>query len=254
MSAAVERIVESKWFRNGVIALIAINSIIIGAETYPSVRASVGRALGIADRVIVLLFVVELLFRFAATKPKHRFFASGWNWFDLIVVGAGFIPGAEHLSVLRLLRIIRILRAVTVLPQLQKLVLALLRSLPSLGHIAFLLGLLFFAFGAAGTYLFRDVDPDHFGSLHISMLTLFGVVTLEGWVGVMDTVIKAKPWAWIYFVLFILLGTFVSMNLFVGVIVNNLQQTEEKREEEHEEEVRAILAKIEAKLDSLSRR
>lgn len=254
MTTALQGFVESRGFRNTVFALILVNSAIIGAETYAQVMDRVGGILGVVDRVILVAFAIELLLRFVATSPRLKFFANGWNLFDLIVVGAGFVPGAEYLAVLRLLRIVRILRAVSILPHLQKLATALLRSLPSLGHIIFLLGLLFFAYGAAGTYLFRAKDPEHFGSLHRSMLTLFGVVTLEGWVSVMDNLLTPYPFSWIYFVTFIMFGTFISMNLFVGVIVNNLQQAEQEEEAIREEEYLAVLSRIEAKVDALSKR
>ncbi len=247
----LKNVVESKWFRTTVALLIGLNALVVGAETYPQVTSRFGKWLEATDRIILVLFAVELVLRFIATPPRYRFFLNGWNLFDIVIVSAGFVPATEYLSVLRLLRIIRILRAVTVMPHLQKLVLALLRSLPSLGHIAFLLGLLFFAFGATGTYLFRDVDPNNFGSLHRSMLTLFGVVTLEGWVSVMEGLLKHKPWAWLYFVSFILLGTFISMNLFVGVLVNNLQSAEAEDKEAHDKAVRDRLARIEEKLDAL---
>lgn len=254
MTTTLDRFVESRGFRNGVFALIILNSAIIGAETYESVVRAIGGLLHIADRIILVAFAIELILRFLATSPRGRFFTNGWNLFDLIVVGAGFVPGAEYFAVLRLLRIVRILRAVSVLPHLQKLATALLRSLPSLGHIVFLLGLLFFAYGAAGTYLFRSVDPENFGSLHRTMLTLFGIVTLEGWVNVMEGVLKHYPMAWIYFVTFIMFGTFISMNLFVGVIVNNLQQADQEEEAIQEQEYLAVLSRIEGKIDALTKR
>lgn len=251
MANPLPPIVESKHFRSVVLLLIGVNALVIGAETYPGIMTRVGSLLNLLDRAILFCFVLELILRFGATSPKHRFFLDGWNLFDLAIVAAGFVPGAEYFTVLRLLRVVRILRAVTFLPQLQKLVLALLKSLPSLGHILLLLAILFFAYGAAGTYLFRDVDPQHFGSLHQSLLSLFGVITLERWVDLMEGILQYRPFAWIYFVSFIMLGTFISMNFFVGVIVNNMQAAEEELEGKSDHD-REALARIEAKLDRLS--
>jgi voltage-gated sodium channel len=136
-----------------------------------------------------------------------------------------------------------------VLPDLQKVVTALLRSLPSLGHILILLALLMYVYAAIGTSLFGEIAPKYFSSLHQSVLTLFSVITLEGWITVMDEVLPQMPGAWIYFVSFILFATFVAMNFFVGVIVNNLQAVEIE-ERDDIAEIRKALARVEAQLQS----
>jgi voltage-gated sodium channel len=246
---SIASIVESPQFRHAVTALILLNAIIVGLETYAEVRASYGDVLQIADRIILYLFTMELALRFFAAKPPLGFFRSGWNIFDLAIVTVGFLPSSEFFTVARLFRIIRVLRAVSVIPDLQKVVGALLLSLPSLGHIAALLGLLIYVYGAIGTSLFGAFAPKYFGTLHQSVLTLFSVITLEGWVSVMDEVLPHMPGAWIYFVTFILLGTFVALNFFVGVIVNNLQSV---AIEEHDDlaEIRKALARLEARLQT----
>ena len=187
--------------------------------------------------------------RFLATEPKRVFFRSGWNVFDLVIVAAGFLPSSEFVTVARLFRILRVLRAVSVMPDLQRVVAALLRSLPSLSHIVVLLALLMYVYAAVGTSLFGDVAPKSFGTLHKSVLTLFSVITLEGWVSVMDEVLPHMPAAWIYFVTFILFGTFVALNFFVGVIVNNLQ-TVASEERDDLAEIRGALARLEASLQA----
>lgn len=135
------------------------------------------------------------------------------------------------------------------MPDLQRVVTALLRSLPSLGHIAILLALLMYVYAAVGTSLFGEVAPKYFVTLHQSVLTLFGIITLEGWVTVMDEVLPHMPAAWIYFVSFILLGTFVALNFFVGVIVNNLQAVAIE-ERDDMVEIRNALARLESRLQS----
>ena len=241
--------VESPQFRHTVTALILVNAIIVGLDTYPEVRAVYEDALQIADRIVLYLFAAELTLRFFAASPPLAFFRSGWNVFDLVIVALGFLPASEFFTVARLFRIIRVLRAVSVVPDLQKVVAALLRSLPSLGHIAALLGLLIYVYAAIGTSLFGTIAPQFFATLHKSVLTLFAVITLEGWVTVMDAVLPHMPAAWIYFVTFILLGTFVALNFFVGVIVNNLQSvaTDEVNDLA---EIRKALARLEARLQT----
>jgi len=249
----LQSVVEHRVFRGAVVALISLNALIVALETYPEVVHRAGHALDILDRAIVGVFIVEIALRLLAARPRLAFFASGWNLFDVAVVAGGLLPGSEYLSVLRLLRVVRILRVFSVVPDLQRLVVALLRSLPSLGHIILLLSILLFSYGVAGTFIFRDVDPAHFGSLHRSVLTLFGVITLETWVDIMDHVQETHAFAWVYFVTFILLGTFVSMNLFVGVIVNAIQAPEQERDAAADAVTHERLRAIEEKLDALLR-
>lgn len=246
---SISVIVESAQFRHVVTALILVNAVIVGLETYVEARAVYGDVLQLADRIVLYLFTAELALRFLAANPPLAFFRSGWNIFDLVIVAAGFLPASEFFTVARLFRIIRVLRAISVVPDLQKVVAALLLSLPSLGHIAALLGLLMYVYAAIGTSLFGAFAPTHFGTLHQSVLTLFSVITLEGWVTVMDEVLPHMPAAWIYFVTFILLGTFVALNFFVGVIVNNLQSV--AIEENNDlAEIRKALARLEARLQT----
>lgn len=248
----IASMVDAPEFRHGVTALILINAVIVGLETYPEIKTGYGGFLEAADRVVLYLFTAELALRFFAAAPRAGFFRSGWNLFDLVIVALGYLPSSEFFTVARLFRIVRVLRAVTVVPNLQRVVAALLLSLPSLGHIAALLGLLIYVYAAIGTSLFGAVAPQYFGTLHRSVLTLFAVITLEGWVGVMDEVLPHLPGAWLYFVTFILLGTFVALNFFVGVIVNNLQSVAID-EGNDLAEIRATLARLEARLETNSR-
>ena len=240
-------ITGSALFRRVVITLIVLNAIIVGLDTYPKIHAAYGKSLDLADRIILYLFALELVLRFFASSPLVAFFRSGWNLFDLIIVGVSFLPSSQFFTVARLFRILRALRTVSVMPDLQKLVTALLRSLPSLGHILMLLALLMYVYAAIGTSLFGEITPKYFGSLHQTLLTLFSVITLEGWVAVMDEVLPHMPAAWIYFVTFILFATFVALNFFVGVIVSNLQSVEIE-ERDDIAEIRKALARLEAQL------
>jgi voltage-gated sodium channel len=248
-AGGIASITESNLFRQVVTLLILLNAIVVGLETYEEIRAVYGEVLRSVDRFILSLFVIELILRFFATRPPSAFFRNGWNVFDLLIVAAGFLPSSEFITVARLFRILRVLRAVSVMPDLQRVVAALLRSLPSLGHIVVLLALLMYVYAAVGTSLFDRVAPKYFGTLHQSVLTLFSIITLEGWVGVMDEVLPHMPGAWIYFVSFILLGTFVALNFFVGVIVNNLQSVAID-ERDDMAEIRSALARLEARLQT----
>ena len=242
-------ITGSALFRRVVVTLILINAIIVGLDTYPQIHARYGQILHLADRIILYLFSLELVLRFLGSHPRLAFFRSGWNLFDLIIVGVSYLPSSEFFTVARLFRILRALRTVSVSPDLQKVVNALLRSLPALGHILVLLALLMYVYAAIGTSLFGQIAPRFFGSLHQSVLTLFSIITLEGWVTVMDEVVPHMPAAWIYFVTFILFGTFVALNFVVGVIVNNLQAVEIEQRDDIAE-IRKTLARVEAQLQA----
>ena len=242
-------ITGSALFRRVVVTLILINAIIVGLDTYPQIHARYGQILHLTDRIILYLFTLELVLRFLASNPRLAFFRSGWNLFDLIIVGVSYLPSSEFFTVARLFRILRALRTVSVSPDLQKVVNALLRSLPALGHILVLLALLMYVYAAIGTSLFGQIAPKYFGSLHQSVLTLFSIITLEGWVTVMDEVVPHMPAAWIYFVTFILFGTFVALNFVVGVIVNNLQAVEIEQRDDIAE-IRKTLERMEAQLQA----
>jgi voltage-gated sodium channel len=245
----IDSITNSALFRRVVITLILLNAIIVGLDTYPQIHAAYGKIFHLMDRIILYLFSLELVLRFLGSKPPGAFFRSGWNLFDLIIVGVSYLPSSEFFTVARLFRILRALRTVSVSPDLQKVVTALLRSLPALGHILILLALLMYVYAAIGTSLFGQISPKFFGSLHQSVLTLFSIITLEGWITVMDEVIPQMPAAWIYFVTFILFGTFVALNFVVGVIVNNLQAVEIEQRDDIAE-IRKALARVEAQLQS----
>ncbi|WP_369345689.1 ion transporter [Caldalkalibacillus mannanilyticus] len=229
------KIIEHKLFSTIIITLILINAILVGLETYPYLHDQYGLWFHWADIILLWLFTIEIILRLIATKPTLTFFKDSWNVFDFIIVLSGHLfVGAHFITVLRILRVLRVLRAISVIPSLRKIVNALLLTIPALGNISLLLGLLFYIFAVLGTMLFAHIAPEYFGSLHSTLLTLFQVVTLESWAsGVMRPLLVEAPWAWLYFVAFILVGTFVIFNLFVGVIVGNVEKVE-KLEQEHE--------------------
>ncbi len=217
---------DSAAGRHAILGLIVANAVLLGLETYPAVAERWGGALHALDRFILWAFTLELAARLYALGGPARYLRDPWNVFDAVVVGACWMPAAGgYISVIRLLRVLRVLRAMSVLPELRVIVGSLLRSLPGMAHIALLLVLVIYTYSVLGTFIFRSVAPEHFGSLHRTALTMFEVVTLEGWVDVMNTLTPAYPWAWAYFVSFIFVGTFVVFNLFVGVIVSNIERS-----------------------------
>ena len=243
MPSRLQETIEAPLFRRTVVGLILFNALVIGLETYPDIAASYGTLLNAADRLVLWLFTVELALRWAAA-PGWAFFRDPWHWLDMAVVATGYVPGSRFFTVIRLFRILRVLRALTVLPNLQRLANALLRGLPLLGDVLVLLGILFYVYGTAGTFLYRAISPDYFGSLHQSMLTLFQIITLEEWAAIMRTVRPAAPGCWLYFVSFILLGTFVALNSLISVILRNLEALDGE----------SALDRIERKVDAIASR
>ncbi len=258
------KVADSSAFQRFVMLVIVAAGILVGIETYPSMVAEHGGILHALDKIILGIFVVEILVKLAASMPKPwRYFTDGWNVFDFTIVAVCFMPfDGGYVTVLRLLRLLRVLRLVHALPKLQILVNALLKSIPSMGYVAMFLGLLFYVYGVTGVFLFGGNDPLHFGSLQKAVLTLFTVVTLEGWADLLNvqmygcdkfsfgmdalcTQPSAHPAAApAYFVTFVLFGTMIVLNLFIGIIMNSMQEARD--ESENAEEEKRVAARGEA--------
>lgn len=222
MTALLARLLEDKRTERLIIALILINAVTLGLETSPAVMAAIGPVLLILDKIILAIFVLELLAKFVVYRLN--FFKDPWNIFDLIVVGIALVPASGPLTVLRALRVLRVLRLVTVVPSLKRVVSALLGALPGMGSIILLLGLIFYVGAVMSTKLFGASFPEQFGTIWGSAYTLFQVMTLEGWSdGVVRPIMAEYPYAWVFFIPFILLTSFMALNLFIGVVVQAMQ-------------------------------
>jgi voltage-gated sodium channel len=222
-----------------IMVVIIANAVVLGLETSKTVMASYGRILEILDHIMLGIFVVELTARIIV--HRWAFFRDPWSIFDFIVVGIALVPTTENFSVLRALRVLRVLRLITALPSLKRVVAGLLAALPGMGSIVLLIGLIYYVFAVMATKMFGDAKPELFGTLGDSLFTLFTVMTLEGWVdGVVKPIMEKFPRAWIFFVTFIVVTTFMVLNLFIGVVVNAMQREHEKAEKlelEHEREI-----------------
>lgn len=214
--------VESQPVQNFIIGLIVLNAITLGLETTSTAQQYIGGPLVWAERAILTVFVIEIGLKLIAFGP--RFFRSGWNVFDFIIVGIALAPETGPFSILRALRILRVLRLLSQVERLRMIIEALLRAIPSIGWIAFLLMLVFYIFGVMGTKLFGEDFPEWFGTVGLTMYSLFQVMTLESWsMGIARPVMEIYPYAWLFFVPFILITAFTVLNLFIGIIVNTMQ-------------------------------
>lgn len=219
---ALKALVESRRFETAIMILIIVNAITLGLETSETVVAGFGPLLTTLDRIILAVFVAELVAKLAVYRLD--FFRNPWRIFDLAVVGIALIPATGAFSVLRALRVLRVLRLVSGVPSLRKVVGGLLAALPGMGSIMLLLLLVFYVFSVMATKLFGDRFAEWFGTIGASAYTLFQIMTLESWsMGIVRPVMEAYPWAWAFFIPFIACTTFTVLNLFIGVVVSAMQ-------------------------------
>lgn len=241
--------------RNAILTVILINAAILGLETSSAVMNRAGGFILAIDMLCLGVFIIELLLKLWAYGG--RFFRSGWNLFDFVIVGIAVIPGAQGFSVLRALRILRVLRVISVTPSLRRVVEGFVTALPGMGSVFLLMAILFYIGAVMATKLFGDSFPDWFGSLAGSAYTLFQVMTLESWsMGIVRPVMEVYPFAWAFFVPFIMVTTFAVVNLLVGLIVNSMQAAhsveDEQKTDAYRDEVLSRLASIEAQLHARS--
>ncbi|MDP3379032.1 MAG: ion transporter [Brevundimonas sp.] len=240
----LRQIVTSPRTERFILVLIILNAITLGLETSAWVMDRIGPVLLVLDKVVLAVFVVEVVARIAVHRVA--FFKDPWSLFDFAVVTIALVPAAGPFSVLRALRILRVLRMITIVPSLKRVVGALISALPGMGSIVLLMGLIFYVASVMATKLFGADFPHWFGSIPLSAYSLFQIMTLESWsMGIVRPVMEVHPYAWMFFVPFILCTTFTMLNLFIGIVVNAMQS-------EHEEEAKAERHKLEEDLRQAS--
>jgi voltage-gated sodium channel len=227
----LRKLVQDQRTERFIMALIVLNAVTLGLETSQAVMAKYGQVLVVIDRIIIGIFVAEILARFLVQRAA--FFRDGWNIFDVIVVGIALAPATAAFSVLRALRVLRLLRLITAVPALQRVVGGLIGALPGMGSILLLIGLVFYVSAVMAVNLYGKAFPELFGTLGASLYTLFTIMTLEGWTNdVVNPIMEKHPYAWLFFIPFIVISTFWVLNLFIGIIVNAMQEEHAKAEAE----------------------
>lgn len=216
---------EVDRFQASIFGVIVLNAVILGLSTYESIDDSVGHLLVLVNEICVGIFLVELTIRIVAYGRRPQdFFRDGWNVFDFVVITAAFVPGVrESTTLLRLARLLRVIRIVTVLPEFRVLVKGMARSLPPLGSIALMGVLLMYVYGMLGWILFHEGDPENWGTIGQSMLNLFVVLTLEDWPQYMQAAQEIYPWAWIYFVSYVMIASFLLFNVLIAVVLTSME-------------------------------
>lgn len=260
-----KKLTEAKWFEWSITAIILINSILIGVETYTT-----SEVITLIQKIILGLFTFEIVARFIAADSVKEFFKGGWNDFDLILVLIGYIPetlfaNASMLMALRVLRVFRVLRLLRAAKEIKVMITVLVKSMSALFYNVVLFVIFVYLFAIIGVSVFKLPDPntisgeekvhyeqlmevappaptcspDPYGSIHEAMFTLFRALTGEDWTDLRYNLVVASEYKLIqvsptfvtaYHVLWFILSAFLLLNLVVGAIVNNYQLAIEESE------------------------
>lgn len=220
------RLVATTWFDPVMLVVIVFNAVVLGMQTYDALDREIGGALDVANDVILGLFVLELAIRIAAYGRRPQdFFTSGWNVFDFVVIAASFVPGVrENATLLRLVRLLRVVRAVRLLPDLRVLTVAVGRSIPGVASLAAITLLLVYVYGMIGWLIFDEHDPANFGNVGQAMITMFVLLTLENLPTYIEMGQELSDWTILFFVSYVLLASFLIFNLFIGIVINSMEE------------------------------
>lgn len=245
---------ESPRVATFIIAVIVVNAITLGLETSTYAMNAAGPLIMRIDQLCLIIFVIEIMAKLIA--HRFKFFRNGWNVFDFVIVGIALMPGAGGLSVLRALRILRVLRVISVAPSLRRVVEGFVTALPGMGSVFMLMALIFYIGSVMATKLFASSFPVWFGNLGLSAYSLFQIMTLESWsMGIVRPVMEVYPYAWMFFVPFIMVTTFAVVNLLVGLIVNSMQDAHAEESNAATDTYRdAVLERLEAIEKRLAKR
>lgn len=223
----LQEFIESPRIRNGIVSLIILNAILLGFETSSNIMSIAGDTILWLDNIILTIFVIEIIVRIGVYRSN--FWRDPWSIFDFGVVFIALIPATGSFEILRALRVLRVLRLFTMVPSMQKVVGSLLGAIPGLTSIALVLLIFYYVVAIMATNFFSEAYPEWFGTLGRSLFTLFQIMTLESWsMGIARPVMREFPYAWAFFIPFILIATFTMLNLFIAIIINAMQTYNEK--------------------------
>ena len=240
MSRWCRAVADSGVFQGFILCVILANAITLGVQTY-DISSGLESAISTLDDVFLGIFVVELAIRITAfgSRPQD-FFRDGWNLFDFSVIAAAFVPGVrENVTLLRIVRLLRVVRLVTVLPDLRILLRAMARSIPPILSLALLTLMLMYVYGMVGWILFGDQDPENWGDLGQAMLSTFTMLTLENWPALLEAGLAIHSWSWIFFVSYVLLASFLVINILIAIIINSMEEVHRFERDERAADLRA---------------
>ena len=250
-SEYLRKIISGKVWGNCIAILIIVNTIVLGMETYLVIMNAYGDLLTSIDQTILYVFILELVFRFIAYRLD--FLKDPWSIFDLCVVGIALIPAQDAFSALRAARALRALRLISVFPKLRKVIEGLVMAIPGICAIAGVMAIIICVFGLIASKLYGVSYPQWFGNLHLSVFSLFQIMTLEGWPDIVRTVMQEKPLAWIFFVTYILIATFSVLNLFIAVVVDAMQRNHAEDTQNEDEKIEVINKKLDLIVEKINK-
>lgn len=238
MASVCKRIADSQRFQNFIYVVIVLNAITLGLGTYDW-SETVNKAITVADDTFLGIFVIELAIRITAYGRRPQdFFKDGWNVFDFIVIGAAFLPGLrDNATLLRLVRLLRVVRLVSVMPDLRILVRAMARSIPPIASLVVLTLLLMYVYGMVGWILFAESIPDQWGNIGQAMLSLFQMLTLENWPAFLEAGQAVHPASWIFFVSYVLIASFLVINILIAIIINSMEEVHDAETAAHRKDI-----------------
>lgn len=255
---------SNRFFQFLIVSVIILSALTIGVRTY-DIDPVYLQILTIVDVAITYLFLFEIIVRFIAEGHSLAFFKKGWNVFDTLIVAISLIPidDSEAVLLARLVRIFRVLRLISIVPELRILISALIKALPPMGYVLLLMFIIFYIYAAVGSLLFDQINPNLWGDILVSMLTLFRIVTFEDWTDIMYETMTVYPISWIYYLTFIFLNAFVFLNMMIGIVIERMQSEHDAYNLEHDigkaaelkhihEDTKAILERLESLEEQLS--
>lgn len=241
----VEKFLERPIMRTTITTLIIANALVLGILTYRATfTPGVVSLLEFLDNAITWFFVAEIVLKLYVYR--WQFFRDGWNVFDFSVIAISLIPGASAFTVLRALRVLRVLRLLRFVPMMKRITEALLKSIPGMGAILAVIILVIYVGAVMATNMYGNTVNaevhDMFGALPDSALTLFQLMTMDGWSEILGAVTDdGHPYAWIFFIVFIFVGSFAILNLFIALVVEALTNEQKAALDEQMESLEAAL-------------
>lgn len=240
-----------KWFIEHplthafIVFLILLNAVTLGLETSPSIMARAGDMILFIDASILLLFILEISIRIYVYK--RDFFRDSWSLFDLTIVALATLTYGSNVAIFRMLRILRIFRLFSAVKNLRMIVTSLLHAFESLFSIMLIILTIMYVFAVMATHLYGATFPDKFGTLGMTMITLFQIMTGDGWYSlVVGPVMEKHPYAWALFFPFVIIATFTILNVFVAIIVQGMNRqliAEEKEKTREQDEMLEVALK-----------
>ena len=226
-----QRIANARAFEFGIVAIIIFNALLLGIGTSPTLNRQYGDLMHLVYRIILAIFVLEALIKMVASSPRIAgYYRDGWNVFDFLVIVVALIPFAgQFATIARLARLLRVMRLVSTIKDLRVIVTALVNSIPSVGHVIMLMGIIVYIYAIIGYHLFSEHDPEHWRNLGYAVLTLFNIITFDGWTDVMFAAMDLNLLAWVYFISFVVVGTFVVINLFIAILIDKMGEAKLER-------------------------